>query len=198
MNQRGFIPLIVIFGILMLFFILPVYIVASSIQAYPYYKIFPFNLFQSKHDVSGLPTGFVTEEEISSHPEVNLYYPNSKLISQYINPEHFEREVIGVHAHVSGASVRNTMNIDDSGIEAKEKIYSWYENWLLTHGWSYKGAALRAGEESGQEYSKGLRERFFIYIYFPYDPNDPSSFPPDLPKIGTNFYTWYIIKPYQH
>src|SRR6266446_6446897 len=84
-----------------------------------------FVWFRVTYNAQGTPNGMVSYQFISSRPEAKLYYPNAKVFTTFGHSE--SHSEAGISPAIAGA-------VMISG-DPPEKIYQWYHDWLLAHGW---------------------------------------------------------------
>lgn len=131
------------------------------------------------------PSGIVSYEEIRSHPEATLYYPESKVFSLFGGPE--ERRPFQSNSSAFAGAILISK-------DSPEQIYQWYKDWMFSHGWQ-PHAFPRAGTQTSlQGYARGDRERFYVAM------NDPESLAGTLGRQvpqdeGTVFEISYVIFP---
>jgi hypothetical protein len=146
---------------------------------------------QTVYDKGGLPTGPVSYELISSRPEAKLYYPDSQVLSPFGQPEKQGDFISGSERAFAGAILTSS--------DKPEKIYQWYRDWLLAHGWQsdeHAFGGLASTQISLQGYSKGQRETLYIAI------NDPKqlgwTLGKKVPANMTVFEIRYFISIYEN
>lgn len=174
-----------------LYILLLAIIVVSSVIFAVWYLRFRTT---TTYDQYGLPSSPVSIEFVKSRPEATLYYPNSSVfLPLAIGQTKSAMSYTGWTSAVGGA----IMTSDDSS----EKIYVWYHDWLLSHGWqenSTYNIPTASTQTSLQSYTKNdpdwltARETFYVAI------DDPKSLSATLgkqvPVATTVFETSYMIK----
>lgn len=141
-------------------------------------------------DENGLPTNSVSYEFVSSRPEARLYYPNAKVFSEFGQSEKRANFIVSPSGAYAGAVMISS--------DPPEKIYQWYKDWLLTHGWrsdKHAFSGLLSTQKSLEGYSRGNRETLYIAM------NDPKqlgwTLGKEVPKDKTVFEISYFISIYK-
>jgi len=133
-----------------------------------------WKFFRVTYDANGIPNPLVSYEYVSSKPEAKLFYPNGKLF------QHFGRKQVQVEEGLGVAFVGAIMTTTDT----PEDVYSWYNTWLVAHGWKENVLAERVmagGQNSVKDYERGTREVFDIAM------DDPKLLSETLgKKVPTN------------
>jgi hypothetical protein len=138
--------------------------------------------FRPTYDKYGLPIQNVSYEFVSSRPEAKLYYPGAKIFSPFGQPQRGTGTVA-----FSGA----VMTSNDS----PEKIYAWYHDWLLAHGWQEHTSFVHvATHVSTKDYVKQGQDREIFEV----DMDDPKELSlvlgKPVPANITVFEFQYIIR----
>jgi hypothetical protein len=105
-------------------------------------------------DAHGLPVGFVTEQNLKSHPEAWLYYPNSKVLETHVYPE-ATSDTDGAGEASIQTFLEAIGKVGESDAES-QAVFSWYSAYLTAHGWHAVGQARY------QTFVRGHRERFEV------------------------------------
>lgn len=140
-------------------FYLRILLIIVSIGVVGFFTIW-YLFFRTTYDSNGIPSRPVSYEYVSSQPEARLFYPEAQIISPFGSAQ--KRNETGWDVAFTGA----VMASEDSSA----KIYSWYDNWLTSHGWQKDAKAilgLASTQVSLQSYTKdgkGLASRETFYV----------------------------------
>ncbi len=137
-------------------------------------------------------THSVTYAEIISTPEAKLRYPNAVLYSNVGSDEAKDLKYFGMESTFYGL----IMTSNDS----PKKIYSWYRDWLLAHGWNEDRNAIPGRTDTNplvESYTRdgeGINAREVFYI----EVNDKEGLRNDIggpPPSATSVFEFrYMIK----
>jgi len=135
-------------------------------------------------DASGLPLGSVRVRDLETHKEATLYYPAATLLAHGSTAE--QHQVVGSPLPASAKSILATP-------DSTEKVYAWYGDWLLAHGWRGRDVLRSTAEQSVRSWDRGSRETFDVAILNP--TRTWSIFGKQIPSGRTLVETRYLIIP---
>ena len=120
--------------------------------------------------------GAVMASELESHPEAHLRYPGSSVVSVIHTDESTSSDSLGgpqmVEAARAGAFLDAHASID--------QIHTWYERWLVAHGWHPVAGAIT-------DYERGDREVYSI--------GAGGEMLRDHDPTATAYYAYYSVTP---
>jgi hypothetical protein len=110
-----------------------------------------------QNNTQGIPTGNVSYDFVSSRPEGKLYYPNGKTYHLFGFGQSTIKDGGTLPANAGAVMTSN---------DPPEKIYKWYIDWLIAHGW-HNDAHMVSGlpikvQISRISCSRGQRETFYV------------------------------------
>lgn len=160
-SQKGF----GLIGIVIVFFTL---LLVSGIGWY---------IYSWKH-----PSGAVSYQEVSSHPEASLLYPGSTLIGKRGGSQ--QPAEFGNKNPASAGGIAVTA-------ATSQQVNDFYHQWMTTHGWTSYPVSRVGDQLSNQGYQRGARESFGIGI------DDPTQYKDIASKYpGETIYNFlYILTP---
>jgi hypothetical protein len=127
--------------------------------------------------------GRVSVRDLEGHPEATLYYPGASVLSHGGTAEQSTLEGPGSAYNVSILATP----------DAADRVYAWYSDWLIAHGWSNGVVLSTTAELSARAWNRGTREIVNVAILDP--ARMQSLFGSQIPSGQTLVETRYGIIP---